>query len=157
MVQQSFDRTQDANLLLKDAGLIAADDICQVGGADQILDVGAGHFQGDLVIDVTACEVASNDEAYRVTLQGSNSATFASGVVPLQTMCFGAYESLGTSLGYDVDVTTGRYILPVHNFGYTTAGDAGTGTYFRYLRLVVDVAGTIATGINFTAWLSKRQ
>jgi len=157
MVQQSFDRTQDANLLLKDAGLIAADDICQVDGEDAIKDVGAAHFQGDLVIDVSACEVASNDEEYIVTLQGSNSATFASGVVPLQSIQFGAYETFGTSLGYDVDVTTGRYVLPVHNFGYTTAGDAGTGTYFRYLRLVVDVAGTIATGINFTAWLSKRQ
>jgi len=157
MVQQSFDRTQDANLLLKDAGLIAADDICQVDGADQILDVGAGHFQADLVIDVTACEIDSDNEAYRVTLQGSTSATFASAVVPLQTIQLGAFQGLGTSLGYDVDVTTGRYVLPVHNFGYTTAGDAGTGTYFRYLRLVVDVAGTIATGINFTAWLSKRQ
>lgn len=159
MVQQSFDRTQDADLLLKDAGLIAADDICQVGGSDKIVDVGAAHFQGDLVIDVTACEIDSANEVYRVTLQGSTSATFASVVVPLQTIQFGATSGtvLGTSLGYDKDVTTGRYILPVHNFGYTTAGDAGTGTYFRYLRLVVDVGGTIATGINFTAWLSKRQ
>jgi len=157
MVQQSFDRTRDDSLLLKDAGLIAADDICQVGGADAVLDVGAAHFQGDLVIDVTACEIANNDEEYIVTLQGSNSATFASGVVPLQSIQFGAFETFGTSLGYDVDVTTGRYVLPVHNFGYATAGDAGTGTYFRYLRLAVDVAGTIATGINFTAWLSKRQ
>lgn len=156
MVQQSFDRTRDDNLLLKDAGLIAADDICQVGGADAVLDVGAAHFQADLVIDVTACE-ATTDEEYIVTLQGSNSATFASGVVPLQSIQFGAFETFGTSLGYDVDVTTGRYVLPVHNFGYATAGDAGTGTYFRYLRLAVDVAGSIATGINFTAWLSKRQ
>jgi hypothetical protein len=51
----------DANLELKDAGLVAADAAGQVDAVDKIVDVGTGLFRGVAVIDVTAIEIASND------------------------------------------------------------------------------------------------
>jgi hypothetical protein len=140
---QNVTHTYDANLLLKDAGLIAADAACQVGGADKILNVGSGRVDGTVVIDISAIETASSDEIYNVLLQGSNSATFASGIVPLGALEFGH----ATPLHGDVTTAVGRYELPFTN--------QQGGTCYKYIRLYVDVAGSIATGINFTAFVAK--
>ena len=47
----------------------------------------------------------------------------------------------------DTTATTGRYILPVRN--------EINGTWYRYARLYTDVTGTIATGINYTAYVAQ--
>ena len=47
-----------------------------------------------------------------------------------------------------VDAVTGRYILPFDN--------EYAGAVYRYMRLYTVVAGTIATGINYTAYVVKR-
>jgi hypothetical protein len=135
----------DSLLQLKDAGLIAADAACQVASADKILDVGTGRFEGKAIIDVSAIEIASNDEVYKISIQGSSSASFASDIVDLGILELGALEVIGG----DVDSTTGRYILPFSN--------EKNGVYYRYIRGYVDVTGTIATGINFTAWVAPNQ
>jgi hypothetical protein len=44
--------------------------------------------------------------------------------------------------------TAGRYVIPVRN-------EEG-GTIYRYVRLSTLIAGNIATGINFSAFLAKR-
>lgn len=136
--------TPDLDLQLKDAGLIAADDICQVGGVDKILDLGAGLFRGDLIIDASAVEVASGDEAYDVILEFSNSSTFASGIIR------GPSQKLGDAAVFvnaDTDNGAGVYVVGFIN--------RIAGTTYRYMRLSVDVVGTIATGVNFEAWLAK--
>lgn len=141
----------DADLLLKDAGLVAADGAAQVSSANKILDVGNGLFKGDLVVDASAVEIGSGDERYTIMVQGSTSATFASTIVILAAMPIGDGSTIGTafgSSGVDVDDTTGRYIIPFQN--------ERNNVYYRYIRVYVDVAGTIATGINFTAFVSKR-
>lgn len=138
--------TFDANLEFKDAGLIAADDNAQVDGVDKIVDVGAAKFSGDMVIDVTAIEVASGDERYDIQVQGSTSATFASAYEQLASLALGD----SSVVGGDADSVVGRYVLPFNNL-------AENGTPYRYLRVTIDVAGTIATGINFTAFASVRQ
>lgn len=138
--------TFDANLEFKDAGLIAADDAAQVDSADKIVDLGEGLFEGDLVVDVTAIEIASNDERYDIGIQLSDSSTFASGIVQGPILALGALETL---IGADTDSTTGRYILPFRN--------EVNGTWYRYARVYINVTGTIATGINFSAWAAKRN
>ena len=70
----------DSELEFKDAGLVAADAAWQVDGAAAIIDLGSGKTSGIMVIDVSAIEIASNDEKYELYIQGSSSATFASKV-----------------------------------------------------------------------------
>lgn len=138
--------TQDSLLILKDAGLVAADAAATVSAAAQVLDLGEGSaaFCGTVVIDATAVEVATGDEVYKIQAQFSNSATFASGVVNGATMILG---DAAVIVGADTDNGAGRYLLPVVN-------DVG-GTRYRYMRLYTDVTGTIATGINYSAYLGK--
>lgn len=138
--------TFDANLEFKDAGLVAADAAATVDASAKVVDLGEGHFIGAMVIDVSAIEIASNDEKYEIQVQLSDSSTFASGIVQGATLCLGALETL---IGTDTDSVTGRYVLYFHN-------EHG-GTWYRYARIYTNVTGTIATGINFTAWAAPLQ
>lgn len=128
--------TYDNALLLKAAGLVAA-------SADgTILDLGAGLVDGYLVVDMTACEIATGDEIYTISLEGSNVAAMTSGSVCLAKKVFG-------NLVVPMDAalsTAGRYIIPFRN--------EENGTIYRYVRLSTLVAGTIATGINFLAFIA---
>ena len=131
----------DTKLELKDAGLVAADAAGQVGGSNQILDVGDAECRGHLILDVTAIEIASNDEKYKISLQGSSKSDFADTYEDLAIIELGAKQVLGG----DQDSTTGRYKIPFTN--------ERNGTVYQYLRSYTDVNGTIATGINYTAYL----
>lgn len=129
--------TYDTALSLKSAGLLAA----STDGT--ILDLGAGLVEGYLVIDLTACEIASGDERYTVSLEGSNVSAMSSGSVCLAKKVFG-------NLVVPMDAAlsdSGRYVVPFRN--------EENGTTFRYVRLSTLVAGTIATGINFSAFIAK--
>lgn len=136
-MRKSF--TQDSTLVLKTAGLIAA-------SADgSILDLGDGLVEGYLVIDLTACEIATGDEIYTISLEGSNVAAMSSGSVCLAKKVFG-------NLVVPMDAalsTAGRYIIPFMN------AESVGGNVYRYVRLSTLVAGTIATGINFSAFIAK--
>lgn len=144
-------KTFDVDLELKDAGLIASSAACQVDSAAQIIDLGAGLVEGDIIIDVSACEVASDDEKYVIGAQISNSSSFASGIYEVATLPLGSSgTAAGDTIAGDVDMTTGRWILPFRN-------EIAEGVKKRYLRLYVMVSGTIATGINFTAYLAKKN
>lgn len=144
MARNQKDFTIDADLQLKDAGLIAADDICQVGGADAILDLGEARFDGRVIIDATAVEVASGDESYDIVTEFSDSATFASGIVRGPSQCLGDAAAAGMD-NADTDNGAGRYELPFTN--------EINGVTYRYMRLSVNCTGAIATGVNFTAWV----
>lgn len=140
MPRNQKDFSYDHDLRLKDAGLIAADDIAQVGGSDRILDLGQARFDGRVIIDATAVEVADGDEIYDVVTEFSSSATFADTIVRGPAFKLGDAAELGNA---DTDNGAGRYELPFCN--------ELNGTTYRYMRLAVDVTGTIATGVNFTA------
>jgi hypothetical protein len=130
--------TYDAALALKAVGLVAA----SADGA--ILDLGAGFVEGDLVIDLSACEVATGDEIYTVSLEASNVAAMTSGSVCLAKKVFG-------NLVVPMDAALsepGRYVIPFRN--------EENGTLFRYVRLSTLVAGDVETGINFSAFIAKR-
>lgn len=137
---------QDLELIFKDAGLVAASAAAQVGGSNRINDIGAStRFEAVMVIDVSAIEIASNDEEYTIIVQGSNSATFATGVEILAMMNLGALELRTGDVGdTSVDSVVGRYELPFVN----EQADA----LYRYLRIYTVVSGTIATGINYKAF-----
>jgi hypothetical protein len=128
----------DSDLEVKAAGAVGA-------SADgSILDLGTGLVDGFLVIDLTACEVADGDEIYTLSMEGSNVAAMTSGSVCLGKKVFG-------NLVVPMDAalsTAGRYVIPFRN-------EEG-GTIFQYVRLSTLVAGTITTGITFSAFIAKR-
>ncbi len=130
--------TYDADLSLKAAGLIAADT------GHLIVPVGEAVFKGVAVIDVTAVEIASNDERYVIAVQGSTSSTFASDVQTLAAIELGATE---VRSGGAIDSLVGRYEVPFIN--------EQAGVCYPYVRLYTDVSGAIATGINFSAFIGR--
>ncbi len=131
-------KTYDHALLLKDAGLVAAS-----AAGRTLLDRGDGLMDCDLVIDITAMEVAGGDEIYRIVLEGSAVAAMTSGSVVLAEKTFGNNPAPA-----DADTATGRYIVPARN--------EANGTLYRYVRIYTEVAGAIATGINYSAFLAKK-
>jgi hypothetical protein len=136
------DFTPDAEFLFKDAGLVAADAAATVGGQAKVVDLGSGRMDLRLIIDVSAIEVASTDELYRIKFQLSNSSTFASGVIGNGQIDLGNVVATGRVGESDTDSTTGRYEMGVNN--------EVCGTLYRYARIYTDCTGAIATGINFT-------
>lgn len=144
-VDTRFDLPFDADFIIKDAGLIGADDVWQVDSADKIIDLGDGQFHGCCFINATAVEVGNSDELYENYIQGSNSATFASGIVNLAMLPLGdASAMLG---GADTDGGVGLYRLLFSN--------VYNSEIYRYIRGWTDVSGTISTGINFTARIAR--
>ncbi len=133
----------DTTHILKDAGLVDESAAGTVGGEAKVVNLGAGIVEGNLVVDVTAIEIASNDEVYLITLQGSTESDFSDTYEDLAMLELGAAEVLGG----DQDSETGRFIVPFRT--------EKNGTVWPYVRVYTDVAGTIATGINFSAYLSK--
>lgn len=131
--------TYDSATELKAAGLLAA----STDGT--ILDLGEGIIDGYLVFDVSAVEVATGNEIYTVSLEGSNVAAMTSGSVCLAKKVFG-------NLVVPMDAAlsaAGRYVVPFRN--------EENGTTFRYVRLSTLIAGTIATGINFSAFIANKS
>ena len=140
------DATMDYSLRLKDAGAIAASAAAQVGGADKILDMGAARFDGRVVVDVTACEVDTGNEGYKIWVQGSTSPTFASGVWILGGLSLG--DSAVSLETVDTAATRHQEIAFCNEVN---------GVVFRYIRLYTVVIGTIASGgINYSANLVRR-
>lgn len=133
----------DVDLEMKDAGLVAASAGAQVDSAAKILTVGEGVFKGVAVFDVSAIEIASNTEVYGLMVQGSTSATFASDVQNLAGITLGATEVNGGA----IDSVVGRYEVPFIN--------EQNGVTYPYLRYYTLVAGDVATGINYTGFISR--
>jgi hypothetical protein len=133
----------DYDHILKDAGLVAADAAGQVDSSDVIVDLGDGQVEGKIVVDVTAIEIDTNNELYKISLQGSSKSDFADTFEDLAILELGAKEVLGG----DQDSTTGRYNVPFRT--------ELNGTIYRYVREYCSLAGTVVTGINFSAYLAK--
>ena len=146
MATNNHNFTFDSELELKDAGLIAASAACQVGAVDRILDLGLGYFEGRLVFDWTALEVDTGNEKYEAEWQLSNSATFASGNVCATVIKLGDSSVNGSSAD---TASSGRIVQPVCN--------EFAGTLYSYGRLYLRIAGTIATGINCSAFLAEKN
>ncbi len=128
---------------LKDAGLVATSQAGTVAGQAKVVNLGPELVEGKLVIDVSALEIESNNELYRIKLQGSAAHDFSSILEDLAILELGAKEVLGG----DQDSQTGRYVLPFSN---------AKGLYaWPYVRLYTEVSGSVASGINFSAHLTR--
>lgn len=145
---KNSDRMQDDALLLLDStSAITADALATVGGAaaNGIIDIGAVPCAFDVSFDISALDVASNDELYEFQILGSNSSSFSSGVVLLGVLMLGALEAAaigGGTGGIDTDKGAGKYIETVRNYIGTTS--------YRYVRLNIEVTGT-SPSVTFNA------
>lgn len=127
--------TYDGDLELKAAGALTT------STDGDILDLGSGLVDGYLVLDVTAVEIGSGNEIFTISLEGSNVAAMSSGSVCLAKKVFG-------NLVVPMDAAlsaAGRYVVPFRN--------EEAGTTYRYVRLSTLIAGTISTGISFSAFI----
>lgn len=135
----------DTNLEMKDAGLVASSAAATVDSAAKILDLGAGLVEGTVVVDVTAIEVADGNEKYEIEWQLSSDSDFGTAA---NIRCASVLKLGDSSVnGSGADSAAARYLLPVCN--------EFAGTLYRYARLYTRIAGTIATGINYSAFLSS--
>lgn len=134
--------TFDAELQLKDAGLVAASAAATVGGAAKVVNIGSGNWMGVVVVDATAVETDTGDEKFSVAVQLSSTADFSSDIVEVAVLPLGA----AAALSGDKDLGVGRYTIDVCN-------NQGGSTY-SYMRVYTHVAGTVATGIDYIAYAS---
>ncbi len=126
----------DALLELHDATPVTVDGvgtggILDLGGIGLPLSLSEGaNMLAAMVAEISAFDVADGDENYKLTLQGSNVANFASGIVELAQIQVGDESTI-----QDVDVVppVGRYIRPFTNWQ--------AGTQYQFVRLKFDVSG----------------
>lgn len=114
------DRTYsfDKNLELSDGGTYTATGFLQVGAANAILDLGGNQGTSPVqqaridavaVIDVTAIDISSGNETYKLMLLGSNDPAMGTGNVCLGEMTLGKGTSIdGINMA---DSVIGRYEL----------------------------------------------
>ena len=151
MAYQTHSLTLDGGLDLKTAGLVAADasGASLTGGIAYVDLTGAANAYAKfaVVIDWTACEVADGNEVYDVQIFGCAATNFTTDYI-LTSRKFG--DTSVTFQGVDTP-PSGRAVLFGDNVAHTSATDGNSVEALRYVRVTVDVAGTIATGMNFTA------
>ena len=116
----------DSTLVLKDAGLVAASAAATVSAVPKVIDLGSGNVEADVIIDVTAVEVASRDESYRIAIQLSDRADFLDDIYEIESIHLGAVD-------YDfvthVNRITGyNLVYDAPTDGSDTGPTAGTAT-----------------------------
>lgn len=149
------DRTYsfDANLQLSDnAAAYAASGWTQVGGAQAIIDLGGNQgatpvqnarIDAVAIVDVTAIDISSGNETYKVLVVGSNDPGLATGNV-----CLGAIELCVAGAG-DVpnnasNVTGRAEIMFTNNLA---------GNFYEYVGLYLVIAGTTPS-INIESFIA---
>ncbi len=142
MARNQKDQTFDYATRLKDAGLVAASAAATVDAVAQQLDLGAARVDARVIVDISAIEVATGDEKYEIEVQVSNTSGFGAGIFVAALLRLGdssvSFESADTAVGRREIAFTNEI----------------NGVTYRYVRLFTRIAGTIATGINYTANLA---
>ena len=136
------------NETLDDSGLTlkASAAVTSSAAGSVIADLGDGLVQGNLIVDVTAIDIATNDEMYDIVLQLSPDAAFgtAGNIQDAVAINLSCKEAKRTDS--DKDDVIGRYVVPFSNeFG---------GTVYRYARIYT-VVNTTGCSITYAARLAK--
>lgn len=154
MAFQTYSVALDSATQLKDVGLVAATAAATVGGSAAVADLGGGYAEFDVVVDWSACEVASGDERFDIVIEGCALSTFGSGVYRLATLTLGDSSVSGNATDTPPQ---GRMVIHANNVAITSASDGNSASALRFVRARTIVAGSIATGINYQAWLVAKQ
>lgn len=155
------DRTYsfDANLELSDnAAAYTATGFAQKAGADGLIDLGGNQGTSPVqqaridavcVIDVTALDGVTTDEAYRLLVLGSNDPAFGAGSIQVLAeteLAGGVLSVLGPgAAGVTKTAVTGRYELPFTN--------NVAGNFYEYVKLFHVLSGTTPS-ISYEAFVA---
>jgi len=136
-------RTKDSLLVLKAKGTVATSMVGESPiGTAKTFDTGGGRTRGDMVIDVYAVPAILSSTKFTMHLQGGKNASFST-LVDLAIIELGD----ATQITSNVDMTTGRYIVPFSN--------DFDDTVYRYLRHYITCGGTCGTGIQYDCYIGK--
>jgi hypothetical protein len=125
-----------------------------INGVQTQIDIGQGRWIGKLNLDISALDLSSGDETYRVHLLGSNDIAFGNGNVEILATQDFAAASAGRLVATiapasnavpSTGKSSSRFTLPVTN-------QRGIFT-MRYLQLYL-VAGGTTPSITLAAWLA---
>jgi hypothetical protein len=141
-MRNSKDFTYDHAHLLKDAGLVASSAAATVASAARVIDFGPGRIDARAILDILAIEVDTANEKYEIEMQVSNTADLSAGIFIAGVVKLGDSSVSNES----ADTAVGRRELHFTN--------EINGTVYRYGRLFTRIAGTIATGINYSGLLA---
>lgn len=133
----------DSLLVAKDAGLVAASAAATVSSVAKVMDLGLGNVECDLVLDVSAVEVASENESFRIAVQLSSTSDFSDDVYEVESIQLGACESdfltyVNRIAGYDLKVETGVA---------GTAGTKGTQSISNATGALGTITGATVPGL----------
>lgn len=149
------DRTYsfDANMLLSDgAAAYTASGYAQNGGIDGILDLGGNQgvtplqqarMDAVLVMDITAIDIASGNETYKLKVMGSNTAAFLTATANLSSIELGKGASL-------VPATQSDSVVGRVEQLFTTER---TNTKYEFIKLYNELGGTTPS-ITYTAFVA---
>ncbi len=160
MAHQSCSPLLDANLVMHNA-TVTADQAGTVGGVARVLDLGAQApgFNGTAAsapaaysrfgvrLAWTACETGDGDELFTVSVQGATDSAFT---VPhdLGRRVLGALSSKG---GLIDSPPSGAVMLWADNAAPVDSANGSACAALRYVRLYVEAAGTVDTGLALRA------
>lgn len=134
----------DGDTILKASAAVTAD------ARGTSINLGAAVLiQAEAVIDVTAMDTASGDEAYDLIIQGSSD-DFSADIQEIGRIRLGDKDALGG--GQTIDRKTGRWIVPFTNQIPDAAGVLQSP--FKYIAIYTDVTGT-TTSITYSAYMTK--
>lgn len=103
-----------------------------------------------VVVDWTTLDVASGDETYYIDIQGSNSATFASGNYAVGRLVLGVGGSVGNAVNTPAN---SRDVFYFDNAVLSSASSGSSHSTMRYLRLRAEAFGTSPNIVITGAWL----
>jgi len=141
--KQLFTSQFDAATELKDGSVNTAASAGSVSGTARVVNIGNAFAAMVAIIDVDAIDLASNDEAYTIAIQGSTTPDFSADVVVLTSVRFGKAAIIGQS----ADRGVGRAQIPFYN------SVDGLNPY-PFLRAFMNPVGTTPS-INYRAFLTK--
>lgn len=140
------DRLADALVILCDAQNAATGEMT-VASSAAIKDIGASQAFLDFVVDINGITAVTDDELYLIHLQGSTSATFASGIVNLATLVMGAPAVTGADMSAASHAGT-RHVVAASNLYQ--------GEVYRYIRGFFQFSGTDPTLSITRAFVAPR-
>jgi hypothetical protein len=118
----------------------------------KVVDLGTGYVQGEVIFDVGAVELTT-DEVYYLNVELSSAADFSSGKVVACTLPLGKVGVAGSALlnasAAVSETASKRFRLKFHN--------EFLGTQYRYMRCAHVMNNGTAETITYTAWATLQR
>ena len=134
MKQNTLDQTLDQALVFGPVTTTGT------AGAAQIIDLGTGLVNFDVVYRITDCDIGSGDEVYQVIIYGGPTAA----AVTDNILSISTYGK-GSTFGSSVNKPLGTYIESCNNtttLGTHTTMEGQVVTYARFIGMAVISSGT---------------